>query len=191
MSEVFSKLISTIIKLTPLEQQDVIANSLLKQYEKTLELDLDSDDAETRTHVVWYKWNRDLKHGSPKGQMSVEERIWYLLEASPDQREDWIDLLSTVNDVDNFATAIDPQIAPFLNKATSKLKSLDAFINNHSEYTLYREQLFEMYTKATEDHTRAWTKDKVFLKQVRLAEMIGDYNTSYSGSKQFIYEDAL
>ena len=50
--------------------------------------------------------------------MSIDERVWYLLVASPDQREEWIDLLGTVGDVDNYATAIDPKVAPFLNKST-------------------------------------------------------------------------
>ena len=51
MSEIFPKLISTIIELTPPDQREVISNSLLKPYERNLELDLESDDAQIRTHV--------------------------------------------------------------------------------------------------------------------------------------------
>lgn len=98
MPELLSKITRPIIESTPLFAQQRVADALLRLPELRLAVDKASDDGTTRTHANWYERNRDTTL-SRHSAMGMNERIWFLLEASTDDREQWVTLI-TRNDGD-------------------------------------------------------------------------------------------
>ncbi len=93
MVELSSKIIRFIVEKTPLNYQDRVANALLRQAEVHLSEGIESENVKISTSAKWYQ--RDREGGLGKtAAMSFTERTWFLLDASVDERDEWVSIIT-------------------------------------------------------------------------------------------------
>ena len=94
MTELLTRITRPIIENTPRLVRDRVADALLRLPELRLAQDKNSDSGLLRTHAKWYERDRDTS-AYRDSNMGVNERIWFLLEADSEARDQWVSLITS------------------------------------------------------------------------------------------------
>lgn len=193
IKELLNKKLYLAIEKVPKLVQERLGHALLNLVE--LRASNIQDDEE---NYKWYKrhahgWKAMESESVVKTLMGVEERSWFLLSATPDQRRAWIKLFMRIGDSDlaDIGAVFDQDHFPqAIEEHKNQGLTVDLFAKyNYKNLNACRQQFFAAYKQATINFSRSWREDPSFNRNIQIATALASYASTYSGDRMKFIKD--